>query len=111
VISQKVAVQLREMLEGVVEAGGTASQVAIPGYPIAGKTGTANKIDPSTGEYSKTRFIGSFVGFAPVRKPKLLVTVMVDEPQGEIYGSEVAAPAFREIMRFALPYLGIPPNR
>jgi cell division protein FtsI (penicillin-binding protein 3) len=111
VISQKVAAQLRDMLEGVVDVGGTASQVAIPGYAVAGKTGTANKIDPTTGEYSKSRFIGSFVGFAPVRKPKLLVTVMVDEPQGEIFGSEVAAPAFKEIMRFALPYLGIPPNR
>jgi cell division protein FtsI/penicillin-binding protein 2 len=111
VISQSTAAQLRDMLAGVVEAGGTASQVAIPGYSIAGKTGTANKIDPATGEYSKSRFIGSFVGFAPLRKPKLLVTVMVDEPQGQIYGSEVAAPAFKEIMRFALPYLGIPPNR
>lgn len=107
VISQTTAAQLRDMLEGVVEAGGTASQVAIEGYSMAGKTGTANKVDRRTGEYSKTRFIGSFVGFAPARKPKLLVTVMVDEPQGEIYGSEVAAPAFREIMRFALPYLGI----
>ena len=97
------------MLEGVVEAGGTASEVAIPGYTLAGKTGTANKVDRTTGEYSKTRFIGSFVGFAPARKPKLLVTVMVDEPQGEIYGAEVAAPAFQEIMRFALPYLGIAP--
>jgi cell division protein FtsI (penicillin-binding protein 3) len=111
VISRETAAQLRDMLEGVVEAGGTASQVAIPGYVLAGKTGTANKVDRTTGEYSKTRFIGSFVGFAPVRKPKLLVTVMVDEPQGEIFGSEVAAPAFREIMRFALPYLGIAPNR
>jgi cell division protein FtsI/penicillin-binding protein 2 len=111
VISRETAAQLRDMLEGVVEAGGTASQVAIPGYVLAGKTGTANKVDRTTGEYSKTRFIGSFVGFAPVRKPKLLVTVMVDEPQGEIYGSEVAAPAFQEIMRFALPYLGIAPNR
>jgi cell division protein FtsI/penicillin-binding protein 2 len=111
VISRKTAAQIREMLEGVVEAGGTASQVAIQGYTLAGKTGTANKVDRSTGEYSKTRFIGSFVGFAPARRPKLLVTVMVDEPQGEIYGSEVAAPAFREIMRFALPYLGIAPGR
>ena len=110
VISQATATQVRDMLEGVTEAGGTASQVAIPGYSLAGKTGTANKVDSATGEYSKTRFIGSFVGFAPAKRPKLLLTVMVDEPQGEIYGSEVAAPAFREIMRFALPYLGIAPN-
>ena len=98
------------MLEGVVSAGGTASAVSIPGYTLAGKTGTANKIDPRTGEYSKSRYISSFAGFAPARKPKLLVTVMVDEPEGEIFGSEVAAPAFQEIMRFALPYLGVAPN-
>jgi cell division protein FtsI/penicillin-binding protein 2 len=108
VISTTTAAQVREMLAGVVEAGGTGSQAAIPGYSLAGKTGTANKIDGATGTYSKTRFIGSFVGFAPARNPKLLVTVMVDEPHGAIYGSEVAAPAFQEIMRFALPYLGIP---
>lgn len=110
VISQTTAAQIRSMLEGVVEAGGTASQVAIPGYSLAGKTGTANKVDRATGEYSNTRYIGSFVGFAPAKRPKLLVTVMVDEPRGEIFGSEVAAPAFREIMRFALPYLGIAPK-
>jgi cell division protein FtsI/penicillin-binding protein 2 len=98
------------MLTGVTEAGGTATAAAIPGYTIAGKTGTANKIDPATGMYSKTRYIGSFVGFAPARDPKLLVTVMVDEPQGQIFGAEVAAPAFQEIMSFALPYLGIAPG-
>jgi cell division protein FtsI/penicillin-binding protein 2 len=108
VISAKTAAQVRGMLAGVIEAGGTGSQAAIPGYTLAGKTGTANKIDRATGTYSKTRFIASFVGFAPARRPKLLVTVMVDEPHGAIYGSEVAAPAFQEIMRFALPYLGIP---
>ena len=110
VIAPQTAAQLRTMLEGVVEAGGSASEVAIPGYTLAGKTGTANKIDRRTGEYSKTRYIGSFVGFAPARKPKLLVTIMVDEPQGEIYGAQVAAPAFQAIMRFALPYLGVAPN-
>jgi cell division protein FtsI/penicillin-binding protein 2 len=98
------------MLEGVVEAGGTASSVAIPGYTLAGKTGTANKIDSATGEYSKSRYIASFAGFAPARDPKLLVTVMVDEPKGAFFGAEVAAPAFQEIMRFALPYLGIAPQ-
>ena len=113
VISTRTAAQIRTMLEGVLEAGGTASQAAIEGYSLAGKTGTANKIEttgPNKGEYSETRFIASFAGFAPARRPKLLVTVMVDEPRGEIYGSEVAAPAFQEIMRFALPYLGIAPG-
>ncbi|MEA2217948.1 MAG: hypothetical protein QOJ35_574 [Solirubrobacteraceae bacterium] len=110
VISPATSAQLRTMLTGVVEAGGTASEIAIPGYTLAGKTGTANKIDASTGEYSKTRYIASFVGFAPARDPKLLVTVMVDEPEGDIYGAQVAAPAFEEIMRFALPYLRIAPG-
>jgi cell division protein FtsI/penicillin-binding protein 2 len=113
VISKRTAGQIRTMLEGVLEAGGTASQAAIEGYSLAGKTGTANKIEtsgPNKGEYSDTRFIASFAGFAPARRPKLLVTVMVDEPRGEIYGSAVAAPAFQEIMRFALPYLGIAPG-
>jgi cell division protein FtsI/penicillin-binding protein 2 len=111
VVSESTAAEVRQMLEGVVETGGTGASAAIPGYSLAGKTGTANKVDPATGTYSKTRFIASFVGFAPVRKPKLLVTVMVDEPKGEIFGSEVAAPAFQEIMRFALPYLGIASDR
>ncbi len=110
VISTRTAKQLRTMLTSVVEAGGTAAAAAIGGYALAGKTGTANKIEPSTGEYSKTRYIGSFVGFAPARRPKLLVTVVVDEPRGEIYGAEVAAPAFQEIMNFALPYLRIAPR-
>jgi cell division protein FtsI (penicillin-binding protein 3) len=111
VISARIAAQLRRMLEGVVEAGGTGVAAAIPGYSLAGKTGTAQKVDPATGTYSKTRFIASFVGFAPARDPKLLVTVMVDEPHGAIYGAQVAAPAFQEIMRFALPYLGIQSDR
>jgi cell division protein FtsI (penicillin-binding protein 3) len=111
VISETTAAQVSKMLEGVFQAGGTASQVSIPGYTLAGKTGTANKIESSTGEYSKTRYIASFAGFAPARDPKLLVTVMVDEPKGDIFGAQVAAPAFEEIMRFALPYLGIPSGR
>jgi cell division protein FtsI (penicillin-binding protein 3) len=110
VISEATASKLRAMLSMVLEAGGTAASSAIDGYTLAGKTGTANKIDEATGEYSKSRYIGSFVGFAPASKPKLLVTVMVDEPQGAIYGAEVAAPAFNEIMRFALPYLRIGPG-
>jgi cell division protein FtsI/penicillin-binding protein 2 len=110
VISTQTAAQLRTMLSGVVAAGGTAAASVIDGYTLAGKTGTANKIDPSTHEYSNTRYVGSFIGFAPARDPKLLVTVVVDEPQGAIYGAEVAAPAFQEIMRFALPYLRIAPG-
>jgi cell division protein FtsI/penicillin-binding protein 2 len=99
------------MLEGVLAPGGTASEVSIPGYQLAGKTGTASKIDPATGEYSKTAYIASFIGFAPASDPKLLCAVVVDEPQtGSIYGGTVAAPAFGQIMSFALPYMGIAPG-
>jgi cell division protein FtsI (penicillin-binding protein 3) len=111
VISPTVASALRQMLEGVLAPGGTASEVSIPGYQLAGKTGTASKIDPATKQYSQTAFIASFIGFAPAADPKLLCAVVVDEPQsGSIYGGTVAAPAFGQIMSFALPYLGIPPG-
>jgi cell division protein FtsI/penicillin-binding protein 2 len=110
IIKPAVATQLRSMLEGVLGPGGTASEASIPGYKLAGKTGTAQKPDPVNGGYSDTKFVSSFVGFAPARDPRLLVAVMVDEPQGEIYGGVVAAPAFQAITSFALPYLGIPPG-
>jgi cell division protein FtsI/penicillin-binding protein 2 len=111
VISETTAAELRQMLEGVLGPEGTASQVSIPGYHLAGKTGTANKIDPETGEYSESKFMASFIGFAPASDPKLLCAVVVNEPQsGSIYGGTVAAPAFGQIMSFALPYLGIAPE-
>jgi cell division protein FtsI/penicillin-binding protein 2 len=109
IISEATAASLRRMLEGVFGPGGTASGAGIEGYVMAGKTGTAEKPD-ETGGYSKTKFVSSFVGFAPARRPKLLVAVMVDEPQGDIYGGTVAAPAFREITSFALQYLRIAPR-
>ena len=110
VISEATAGSLRQMLEGVLGPGGTASGAAIPGYVLAGKTGTANKPDPVTGGYSESKYVSSFVGFAPAKQPKLLVAVMVDEPQGEIYGGLVAGPAFRDITSFSLNYLKIPPE-
>jgi cell division protein FtsI/penicillin-binding protein 2 len=111
VISGATAASLRQMLEGVLAPGGTASEVSIPGYKLAGKTGTASKIDPATGEYSKSAYVASFIGFAPAADPKLLCAVVVDEPQaGSIYGGAVAAPAFGQIMSFALPYMGIAPG-
>jgi cell division protein FtsI (penicillin-binding protein 3) len=110
VISKNTALQLRTMLEGAFAPGGTAQEVRIPGYQLAGKTGTANKPDPLTHEYSKSRYIASFMGFAPALRPKLLIGVMVDEPQGAIYGGVVAAPAFGQIASFALPYLRIKPH-
>jgi cell division protein FtsI/penicillin-binding protein 2 len=109
VVSAKTAQQVSRMLEGVLSAGGTAQEAQVPGYKLAGKTGTAEKPDEAGG-YSKTKFVASFIGYAPARNPRLLVTVMVDEPQGEIYGGVVAAPAFEQIVSFALPYLGIPPD-
>lgn len=110
VITPHVAAQLRTMLEGVLGPGGTASEAAIPGYKLAGKTGTAQIFDTSTGQYSKSKYVASFIGFAPARNPKLLVSVVVNQPQGEIYGGQVAAPAFQSILNFALPYLKIPPD-
>jgi cell division protein FtsI/penicillin-binding protein 2 len=111
IISGKVAQQVRDMLKGVLGPGGTASEVSIQGYDLAGKTGTANKVDPITHEYSESHYVASFVGFAPADHPKLLVSVMVDDPQGgEIYGGQVAAPAFGDIMEFALQYERIPPK-
>lgn len=110
VISEGTAESVREMLRGVLAAGGTASEASIPGYNLAGKTGTANKVDADTGEYSESRYVASFIGFAPASHPRLLVSVVVDEPQGAIYGGQVAAPAFQKIVAFALPYLGINPQ-
>ena len=110
VISEANAASLRKMLEGVLGPGGTASGAKIDGYELAGKTGTAQKPDPVTGGYSPDKYVASFVGFAPAKRPKLLVAVMVDEPQGDIYGGTVAAPAFREITSFALNYLRIAPG-
>jgi cell division protein FtsI/penicillin-binding protein 2 len=104
-----VAAEVRQMLEGVLAPGGTASEVVIHGYQLAGKTGTANVA--IRGGYSTTRFVASFVGFAPARDPKVLVAVVVDEPKGGSYsGGQVAAPAFGKIMSFLLPYLKIPPG-
>jgi cell division protein FtsI/penicillin-binding protein 2 len=110
VMSAATAAALRDMLEGVLKPGGTASEVSVPGYQLAGKTGTANKIDPVTHEYSQSAYVASFVGFAPAKDPKLLISVMVDEPHGAIFGGSVAAPAFGKIAQFALGYEKIPPK-
>jgi cell division protein FtsI/penicillin-binding protein 2 len=110
ILRQKTAHDLRDMLEGVIDPNGTASAAQIEGYKLAGKTGTAEKPDPISGGYSKVNFVASFVGFAPANDPQLLVTVMVDEPEGDYYGGSVAAPAWREITSFALNYLKIPPK-
>jgi cell division protein FtsI (penicillin-binding protein 3) len=106
VISSEVASEVREMLEGVLGPEGTAAEVSVPGYTLAGKTGTAQVAE--NGGYSKTKYIASFIGMAPAMNPKFLAAVIVDQPEGEIYGGSVAAPAFGEIAGFSLPYLGVP---
>jgi cell division protein FtsI (penicillin-binding protein 3) len=108
VIAADVATEVRTMLEGVLAPGGTASEVSVSGYTLAGKTGTAEVAE--NGTYSETKYVASFIGFAPAQDPRLLVAVIVDQPQGEIYGGSVAAPAFGDIAGFALPYLGVPPS-
>jgi cell division protein FtsI (penicillin-binding protein 3) len=108
VISETVAAQIRRMLVGVVEEGsGTEAQV--PGYRVAGKTGTAAKPEP-TGGYSTSRYVASFVGFVPASRPRFVVLVTVDEPKGTIWGGIVAAPAFAKIAQFVLQYLEVPPD-
>jgi cell division protein FtsI (penicillin-binding protein 3) len=108
IISENTAAQVRNMLRGVLADGGTASGAAIHGYDMAGKTGTANVV--VDGKYSSSEYIASFIGMVPASAPKLVVAVMVDEPQGSIYGGSVAAPAFQKIVGWAVPYLGISPK-
>jgi cell division protein FtsI (penicillin-binding protein 3) len=108
ILSRRTAKQVRHMLREVVEEGsGTEAQV--PGYRIAGKTGTAAKPDASGG-YSSSAYVASFVGFVPAKDPRLVILVTVDEPRGAIWGGVVAAPAFAEIAKFGLQYLEIPPT-
>ncbi|MCZ7661683.1 MAG: penicillin-binding protein 2 [Thermoleophilia bacterium] len=109
VVSPEVAGQLKRMLRAVVQEG-TGQAAAIEGYAVAGKTGTAQKIDPETRRYSSTLFLSSFAGMIPVEAPRLVVLVVVDEPTVAYYGSSVAAPAFAEIADFALKHLEIPPS-
>ena len=108
VVSREVSNQMLAMLRGVVIEG-TGTEAAIPGYTVAGKTGTAAKIDPD-GRYSRTRYVASFVGLVPATKPRLVIMVMVDEPSGSFYGGTVAAPAFKQIARFNLQHLEVPPD-
>jgi cell division protein FtsI (penicillin-binding protein 3) len=108
IMSEGTATAMRRMLREVVEEGsGTAAQV--PGYRIAGKTGTAAKPD-ERGGYSDYRYVASFVGFVPAKDPRLVILVTVDEPRGAIWGGVVAAPAFAEIAKFALQYFEVPPD-
>jgi cell division protein FtsI (penicillin-binding protein 3) len=110
VISPDTAQKVSRMMETVTGEGGTGTKAAVDGFRVAGKTGTAQKVDPVTRTYSPTKRIGSFVGFVPADKPKLTIAVIIDEPQGVKYGGVVAAPAFRGIAQNTLAYLKITPN-
>ena len=106
IVSRHTADRMTAMFRDVVVEG-TGTEAAIPGYTVAGKTGTANKAE--NGVYV-SKYVASFVGLVPARKPRLAILVMVDEPHGDIYGGVVAAPAFRDIARFDLQYLEVPPD-
>jgi cell division protein FtsI (penicillin-binding protein 3) len=106
-ISPETARAVRQMLELVVQPGGTAPKAQVPGYRVAGKTGTAHK--PDGHGYSANRYISSFVGFAPASNPRLIIAVAIDEPSGSAYyGGTVAAPVFSDVMGGALRMLGVP---
>jgi cell division protein FtsI (penicillin-binding protein 3) len=108
VISAKTAETFKNILKTVTEEGGTGMSASVDGNEVAGKTGTAQMIDPVTKRYSMEKYVSSFVGFVPADKPSLAIIVVVYEPKGQIYGGVVAAPVFRDIANQALSYLDVP---
>src|SRR6185436_18241394 len=108
-LNPETTAALRGMFE-YVTLHGTAKKAQLEGYTAAGKTGTAQKIDPQTRAYSATKFIGSFVGFAPVNNPAVVIIVVIDEPMGAYHGGDIAAPVFREIAAQVLPELNVTPD-
>ncbi|MBI2290633.1 MAG: penicillin-binding protein 2, partial [Betaproteobacteria bacterium] len=109
VITSGTALKVRRMLEMAVRPGGTAPLAQVPGYRVAGKTGTANKLEGAG--YAANKYVASFIGFAPASEPQLIVAVMIDEPSaGRYYGGTVAAPVFSNVMAGALRQLGIKPD-
>ncbi len=110
VISSATAKKVRNVLEGVVKEDGTAPKAAIKGYSVAGKTGTAQKVDPVQRSYSNKKFVAIFGGFVPSDSPALVILVALDEPQGISYGGIVAAPVFRDVGYFTLNHLNIAPS-
>jgi cell division protein FtsI/penicillin-binding protein 2 len=108
-ISKRTSSIVRKMLQSVVDEG-TGYLAQIPGYTVAGKTGTAQKVDPETGLYGD-EYVTSFIGFAPAENPKYLALIVVDEPQVQIWGEVVAAPAFQKVMRFTLGHFNVAPDR
>ena len=108
VISTMTAAQMRKMMQGVVLFGTAKNVASLNGYTSGGKTGTAQKIDVLTHRYSKTKYIASFVGIAPVNNPAISVAVVIDSPEGNHFGNVNAAPVFREVAQEVLEYLGVP---
>lgn len=108
ILSEKTVNVFREILKTVTEEGGTALEAAVDGNQVAGKTGTAQLIDPKTKRYSKEKYVSSFVGFVPADKPKIAMIVVIHEPKGQIYGGVVAGPVFRKIASESLSYLSVP---
>ncbi len=107
VISTMTAAEMKKMMESVV-LDGTARRAILDGYTIGGKTGTAQKVDPKTGAYSKTKYVASFVGFAPVNDPAITIAVILDSAQGLHQGGQVSAPVFKRIAQQVLEYLHVP---
>ena len=109
IIKPETAKEVRRILEGVVRKGGTAPKAAIKGYPVAGKTGTAQKVDPITKTYSNKDFVAFFCGFAPSDSPAIVILVALDKPQGKPYGGIVAAPVFSDVGGWTLNHLNVTP--
>lgn len=110
VISPETAASLRKILQGVVDRG-TGEPARLEGWSVAGKTGTAQKMDPRTKLYSEDKFIASFCGFVPVKNPKLTIVVIYNEPQGVSYGGYNAGPVFKNVAWHTLTYMGVPPDQ
>jgi cell division protein FtsI (penicillin-binding protein 3) len=108
VISPETARTLTSIFTEVVKRG-TGQAAGVAGYSVAGKTGTAQKLDRQTGRSSRTKVVASFVGYVPAEHPRLAILVLIDDPGGTAWGGTVAAPVFREIAQEVLPYLEIPP--
>jgi cell division protein FtsI (penicillin-binding protein 3) len=110
VISEETAKKVTALLKATTEKGGTGEEAVPTGYEVAGKTGTAQKVEPLLGGYSEDRFNSGFMGFAPADGPKIVLLVVIDEPRGASYGGVVAAPVFKAIMEKVLPYLNVLPK-
>jgi cell division protein FtsI (penicillin-binding protein 3) len=111
VISPETSAEVIRIMKEVVEPGGTGTEAAIPGYDVAGKTGTAQKIDPFLKIYSSDRYVSSFMGFVPTNNPRLAILVVLDEPKGTPYGGIIAAPVFKTVAQKSLHYLNVPPQQ